>query len=95
MQDYKPNSNRFKESQKATPTQAAPEQKKVEKVVAGKVTAKPKTGLAKFIETFLAEDLHKVKDYVYKDIVMPTKRDMVTTKSPDQSNLIRRLSCMM
>lgn len=79
MQDYKPNSNRFKESQKVPPAQAAPEQKKVEKVVAGKVTAKPKTGLAKFIETFLAEDLHKVTDYVYKDIIMPTVKDTIWT----------------
>lgn len=79
MQDYKPNSNRFKESQKVAPAQAAPEQKKVEKVVAGKVTAKPKSGLAKFAETFFAEDLHKVKDYVVKDVIMPTIKDTVWT----------------
>jgi hypothetical protein len=79
MQDYKPNSNRFKESQKGTPAQAAPEQKKVEKVVAGKVTAKPKTGLAKFFETFFAEDIHKVKDYIVKDVIMPTIKDTVWT----------------
>lgn len=79
MQDYKPNSNRFKESQKGTTAPAAPEAKKVEKVVAGKVTAKPKTGLAKFAETFFAEDLHKVKDYVVKDVIMPTIKDTVWT----------------
>lgn len=79
MQDFKPNPTRFKESQKVAPTQATPEQKKVEKVVAGKVTAKPKSGLAKFVETFLAEDLNKVKDYVYKDIIMPTIKDTIWT----------------
>lgn len=79
MQDYKPNSNRFKESQKGAPAQATPEQKKVEKVVAGKVTAKPKTGLAKFAETFLAEDIHKVKDYVVKDLIIPTVKDTIWT----------------
>lgn len=79
MQDYKPNSNRFKESQKGTPAQATPEQKKVEKVVAGKVTAKPKTGLAKFAETFLAEDIHKVKDYIVKDLIIPTVKDTIWT----------------
>lgn len=79
MQDYKPNSNRFKESQKGTTTPAAPEAKKVEKVVAGKVTAKPKTGLAKFAETFLAEDIHKVKDYVVKDLIIPTVKDTIWT----------------
>ena len=79
MQDYKPNSNRFKESQKGLSEQSSPEQKKVEKVVAGKVTAKPKTGLAKFAETFLAEDIHKVKDYVVKDLVIPTLKDTIWT----------------
>lgn len=79
MQDYKPNSNRFKESQKASSAPAEPEVRKVEKVVAGKVTAKPKSGVAKFFETFLAEDFNKVKDYVYKDIIMPTVKDTIWT----------------
>lgn len=79
MQDYKPNSNRFRESQQGTTATAVPEKKKVEKVVAGKVTAKPKTGLAKLAETFFAEDVHKVKDYILKDVVMPTIKDTVWT----------------
>lgn len=79
MQDYKPNSHRFKESQKGVPASAPPEPKKVEKVVAGKVTAKPKSGISKFFETFLAEDFRKVTDYVYKDIVMPTIKDTIWT----------------
>lgn len=79
MQDYKPDANRFKGSQATAPTPAAPEVKKVEKVVAGKVTAKPKTGLAKFADTFFAEDIRKVKDHVVKDIIMPTIKDTVWT----------------
>lgn len=79
MQDYKPNSHRFKESQQGTLTPAEPEKKKVEKVVAGKVTAKPKSGLAKLAETFFAEDIHKVKDYIIKDVVMPTIKDTIWT----------------
>lgn len=78
MQDYKPNPNRFNETQKA-PAKDAPEQKKVEKVVAGKVTAKPKTGIAKLAETFFAEDIHKVKDYIVKDVIMPTIKDTIWT----------------
>jgi hypothetical protein len=81
MQDYKPNSHRFKESQTgaAAPTQAVAEKKKVEKVVSGKVTVKPKSGFAKFVETFFAEDIHKVKDYIVKDVVMPTIKDTIWT----------------
>lgn len=78
MQDYKPNPNRFKESQPGTTT-PAPERKKVEKVIAGKVTAKPKGELAKFFETFFAEDLHKVKDYLLKDVIVPTIKDTMWT----------------
>ena len=79
MQDYKPDVNRFKGSQTAAPASAEPEKKKVEKVVSGKVVAKPKTGLAKFAETFLAEDIHKVKDYVVKDLIVPTIKDTIWT----------------
>ena len=79
MQDYKPSPNRFNEPQKGAPTTDAPEQKKVEKVVAGKVTAKPKTGIAKLAETFFAEDIHKVKDYIIKDVIMPTIKDTIWT----------------
>lgn len=77
MQDYKPNPNRFNESQKEAPS--APEKKKVEKVVAGKVTAKPKGELAKFAETFFAEDIRKVKDYLIKDVLIPTIKDTIWT----------------
>lgn len=78
MQDFKPNPNRFKESQPGTTT-PAPERKKVEKVVAGKVTAKPKGEVAKFFETFFAEDIHKVKDYILKDVLVPTIKDTIWT----------------
>lgn len=78
MQDYKPNSNRFKEAQKEA-AGSAPDRKPVEKVVAGKVVAKPKSGISKFLESFLAGDLKKVRSYVFTDIVMPTIKDTVWT----------------
>lgn len=79
MQDYKPNSHRFKESQSGAPKSAEPEKKKVEKVVAGKVVAKPKSGLVKFAENFFAEDFNKVKDYILKDVIVPTIKDTIWT----------------
>jgi hypothetical protein len=78
MQDYKPNPNRFQESQKGATT-SAPERPKVEKVISGKAVTKPKSGIAKFVETFFAEDIHKVKDYLIKDVVMPTIKDTIWT----------------
>ena len=79
MQDYQPNPNRFKGSQSGASTPAAPEKKPVEKVVAGKVVAKPKSGVAKLAETFFAEDFSKVKDYIIKDVIMPTIKDTIWT----------------
>jgi hypothetical protein len=79
MQDYKPNSHRFKETQKDTTPSVAPEKPKIEKVISGKATAKPKSGIAKFFEVFLAEDFSKVTDYVLKDIVVPTIKDTIWT----------------
>ena len=79
MQDFKPNPNRFKESQQGASTTASPEKKKAEKVISGKATAKPKGEIAKFFDTFFAEDIHKVLDYIKKDVVIPTIRDTLWT----------------
>lgn len=79
MQDYKPNPNRFKESQSGAPTSTTPMRPRVEKVVTGKVTTKPKSGLSKFTEGFFAGDIRKVQDYVLKEVVMPTIKDTIWT----------------
>lgn len=79
MQDYKPNSHRFKETQKEAPASASPEKPKVEKVVAGKVTAKPKGEFAKFFETFFVKDIRDMKDWLIKDVLVPTLKDTVWT----------------
>ena len=79
MQDYKPNARRFKAAQLDTSASASPEKKKVEKVVAGKVVAKPKSGLTKLFETFFAEDIHKVGNYLLKDVLLPTVKDTIWT----------------
>lgn len=79
MLDYKPNSNRFKESQKINTTPAPPEKKKAEKVISGKAVAKPKGALAKLAGNFFVEDFKKVKDYVIKEVILPTIKDTVWT----------------
>ena len=77
MQDYKPSVNRFKESQPSAP--AAAEKKKVGKVISGKAATKPKGELAKFADTFIAGDIRKVKDYLIKDVLVPTIKDTIWT----------------
>ena len=79
MQDYKPNPDRFNESHQAKAAPTVAERKKVEKVVSGKATVKSKGGVAKLAEAFFAEDIHKVKEYVVKEIVVPTIKDTIWT----------------
>lgn len=67
MQDYKPNSHRFKEEQKA-----AQSEKRVQKVVNGKTRTKQKSGLSKVAGVFISDDVHNVGDYLLHDIAIPT-----------------------
>ena len=57
--NYKPNSHKYKEEQKA-----ANDEKRAEKVVQGKVKVKKKGEVRKFADVFVAEDAHNVKDYL-------------------------------
>lgn len=76
MNDYKPNSNRFKEEQKER-------EKKVEKVVTGTVTARKKSGFQKFADEFISDDAKNIKSYIFSDVLIPAVKkafsDIVTT----------------
>ena len=73
MNDYKPNSNRFKEEQK----QAAVEEKRVSKVVKGNVKTKKKSELTKLADVFIAEDVSNVKSYLFMDVLVPAAKKMI------------------
>lgn len=63
---YTPNSHKFKEQQK----NAAPEEKRVTKVVKGPV--KTKTNEArKLADIFISEDINNVKNYIFMDVLVP------------------------
>lgn len=66
MQDYKPNSHRFKEAQKEEPAE-----KKLDKVITGVAKTKKKSGASKFVDVFISEDVHNVKSYFLNDVVVP------------------------
>ena len=70
MQDYKPNSHRFKEEQQKNP-QSTSEEKKFEKSVTGAVRTRKKSGLLRFVDVFISEDIHNVKDYLINEVGMP------------------------
>lgn len=70
MENYKPNSHKYREEQK--------EQVKVQKVVSGSVVAKKQTGFKKFTKAVVSEDLNKVKTYLIEDVVIPQIKETIT-----------------
>ena len=73
MTDYKPNSHRFKEEKK----EASSEKNKIQKVVKGPVKKKKKNGLSNFIDNFISEDVNSVKDFIFRDVLVPAIRDAI------------------
>jgi hypothetical protein len=69
--DYKPNSNRYKEAQKAA---AEEEVQREPKVISGVAKTRKKSEIRKWTDVFLAEDIPQVKEYVIKDVLGPAIR---------------------
>lgn len=70
MEDYKSNSLKSKEANK--------EEKKLEKVVSGKVKVKQKGEAQRFAENFISEDAHNVKSYIWGDILVPSIKKIIS-----------------
>ena len=83
MNDYKPNSNRFKEEQK----QKAQE-KKVEKVVTGKVITRKRSGLSKLADEFISEDAKNIKSYVFGEVLIPAIKKAISDIVTDGIDMI-------
>ena len=72
MNDYKPNSNRFKDEQKQKERE-----KKVEKVVSGTVITRKKSGVRKLADEFISEDAKNIKSYVIGDVLIPSAKKAI------------------
>lgn len=79
MEDYTNstlNPNKGKAApQKETTNEAVETESK--KIVTGTVTAKKKSGLTKFADVFIAQDLEKVKSYIIMDVIIPTVKETI------------------
>lgn len=85
MQDYKPNSHRFREEQK----QLAPvEKKKVEKVVKGSVKTKKKGSISKISDVLISENANNVKSYILMDVLVPTVKKAIVDIVTDAVNMV-------
>lgn len=85
MQDYKPNSHRFREDQKSL---APVEKKKVEKVVKGSVKTKKKGSISKLSDVLISEDANNVKSYILLDVLVPTVKKAIVDIVTDAVNMI-------
>ena len=73
MEDYKPNSNRFKERQ--TELNA---EKRIEKVILGSAKQKKRGNIQKFKEAFIQENIENVKSYILMDGIVPSVKKAVS-----------------
>lgn len=81
--DYKSNSNKSK-----TEAVKQAEEKRVEKVVTGKVVTKKKSGLSKFAGEFISEDAKNIKSYVIGDVLIPAFKKAISDIITDGIDII-------
>ena len=72
---YEPNSHKYKEEQKK---KQVSEEKKIEKVVSGKVKTKKKSEIKKFTDLFISEDANSVWNYIVSDILVPSIKKTIS-----------------
>ena len=74
MDEFVPNSHKFKEEQKKSTalTTERKEKPSIQRVTKGKVKTKKKSELRKFADVFIAEDIAKVKSYALGEVIIPT-----------------------
>lgn len=83
MENYKPNSNRFKEEQKDKERE-----KKVEKVVTGKVVTRKPSKFRKLTDEFISEDAKNVKTYVVGEVLIPAVKKAISDIVTDGIDMI-------
>lgn len=72
MENYKPNSHKSKEENKALPD----EREKLEKVIKGTAKIK-KNEMRKLRDVFISEDVKSVKSYILMDVLVPAIKDAI------------------
>lgn len=72
--NYKPNSHKYKEEQKA---KNELEKKKVEKAITGKVRIKKKSDASKLKDEMIVNDIRSVFSYAVKDVIIPAAKKTI------------------
>lgn len=88
MEDYKPNSNRFKEQKKDESKNIQEKDKKIEKVVTGVVKTKKKSKFEGIMSNFISEDAKSVKSYVFGEVLIPAIKKAISDIVTDGIDII-------
>lgn len=72
MDEYKPNSHKFKEEQKQK------EERDIKKVVTGSTKLRKKSELSKLTGAIVAEDASNVKSYIMSDVIIPAAKKLIS-----------------
>ena len=83
MAEYPANSHRSKE----LATEGRSEERKVQKVVSGKVTTK-KNEVRKLTDIFISEDARNVKSYIFMDVLVPAIKKAISDIVTDGIDMI-------
>jgi hypothetical protein len=83
VEDYKPNSHKFKESQQAN--QSEP---KVKKVVSGGVKTKKKSEVSNLRGAFISEDIRNVGSYILTDVIIPAIKSALSDTVSNGINML-------
>lgn len=83
MAEYPANSHRSKE----LVTEGRSEERKVQKVVSGKVTTK-KNEVRKLTDIFISEDARNVKSYIFMDVLVPAIKKAISDIVTDGIDMI-------
>lgn len=76
MEQYPNNSHKAREERRR---RSIEEKKKTQKVVTGSAKRKKKTGMQKLAGSFISEDAHTVKEYILRDVIIPTAIDTIVS----------------
>ena len=85
LEQYKPNSNKYKEEQVAN---VKKDEKRVEKVVTGKVITKKEGFFTRMFKGLISEDAKDVKSYVFGDVLIPAIKKAISDIVTDGIDII-------
>lgn len=86
MEEYKPNSHKYKEEQRAL--HQAEEEAPVKKTIKHGASFKKKNRAEKLADVFLAEDIDSVRSYVWEKIIVPKVKDLAFHIISEGANML-------